>query len=69
MKGDFAVLILSCDKFSDLWQPSVSQFYRYFPNDDVRLYVGSNETAWDEPGIVPVLSGKAFVSIDIVVEI
>jgi len=58
MKGDFAVLILSCDKFSDLWPASVSQFYRYFPNDDVRLYVGSNETACDEPGVIPVLSGK-----------
>ena len=54
---DLAVLIISCDKFSDVWRSSLKQFRRFFP-EDYRIYLGSNLVRCDEPGVVSVLSGE-----------
>ena len=56
--GDrLAILVLSCDKYSDLWEPFLAQFRRHFPVGDTRIYLGSNIIACSDPGVVPVLSG------------
>lgn len=52
-----AVLILSCDKYSDLWAPFVKQARRCIPIDGYRVYLGSNNQPCREPGVIPVLSG------------
>lgn len=55
--NDFAVLILSCDKYSDLWNPFLENFRRFFPVADIPVYLGSNLVKCDIPGVIPVLSG------------
>jgi hypothetical protein len=55
---DFAVLVLSCDKYADLWKPFFRQFKRYFRIDDYKVYLGSNTLRCSEIGVVSVLSGE-----------
>lgn len=58
MKSDFAILILSCDKYSDLWDPFFKQFWKYWPDCPYKVYLGSNETTYKNSKVVNVLSGK-----------
>ena len=54
----FAVLVLSCDKYSDLWPAFFFQFKKHFPDlGCVPVYLGSNTEVCDEPGVVSILSG------------
>lgn len=57
MNPDFAILVLSCDKYADLWAPFLQQFRRHFPIDGRTVYFGSNRVACTDPGVVPILSG------------
>jgi len=41
-KDDFAILILSCDKYSDLWDLFFGAFWKNFPDCDVPVYLGCN---------------------------
>lgn len=55
--NDFAILILSCDKYADLWRPFLGQLQRRFPDHGYPVYFGSNEKPCQEPGVIPLLSG------------
>lgn len=55
--NDLAVLVLSCDKYSDLWNPFFVQFKKYFPTQDFPVYFGSNAKKCTEPGVIPLLTG------------
>lgn len=57
-ESDFAILILSCDKYADLWAPFFSQFKRRFTGVDYPIYLGSNLLRCDEPGVITILSGS-----------
>jgi hypothetical protein len=52
-----AILILSCDKFRDVWTPFLNQFRRFFPSEDYQIYVGSNSVRCAEQGVIPIMSG------------
>ncbi|MDA8454077.1 hypothetical protein M4R22_04800 [Acidovorax sp. GBBC 3334] len=56
--SDFAILILSCDKYSDLWAPFMDQFRKQFPENIYPVYFGTNEIPFSENGVIPVLSGE-----------
>ncbi len=58
MNHSFAVLVLSCDKYSDMWGPFLRQFRRFFPVGDYPIYFGSNKISCSEPAVIPVLSGE-----------
>ena len=55
-----AILVLSCDKYADMWAPFLQQFRRYFPTENYKIYFGSNLVRCVSPGIIPVLSGDDF---------
>jgi hypothetical protein len=57
-KDSFAILVLSCDKYSDLWPPFIKQFKHYFPYQGYRIYIGSNLVPCREDGVIPILSGE-----------
>jgi hypothetical protein len=57
MRDNFAVLLLSCDKYSDMWKPFCEQFRKYFPQGKWPIYIGSNKIACTEPGTISILSG------------
>lgn len=52
-----AILVLSCDKYADLWPSFLRQFRKFFPVEAYPLYFGSNKVRCDGPGVIPVLSG------------
>ncbi len=56
--GDCAVLVLSCDKYRDLWDPFFKQFWKYWPDCPYKIYLGTNEVSYKNKGITTVLSGK-----------
>lgn len=51
-----AFLVLSCDKYADMWRPFLQQFRRFFPAEGRKIYFGSNLVRCNEPGVIPVLS-------------
>ena len=55
---DFAILILSCDRYHDLWAPFMAQFRKNFPENSYPVYFGSNEIPCEEEGVQPLLSGQ-----------
>lgn len=57
MPNNFAILILSCDKYSDLWSPFIQQFRKFFPTQGITIYLGSNLIPFNESGVTSVLSG------------
>jgi len=58
VRQSFAVLVLSCDKYSDVWPAFFKCFRENFPAGDWPVYLGSNTKECHEPGIVTVLSGS-----------
>lgn len=53
----FAVLVLSCDKYSDLWNPFFYFFKQNWPDCPYRIYVGSNEKKCEIEGVDTLYSG------------
>lgn len=58
MSRSFAVLVLSCDKYADVWPAFFKCLRENFPEGDWPIYLGSNTKACREPGVVTVLSGS-----------
>lgn len=42
---DYAILVLSCDKYADLWNSFFLQFDKFWPNCPFEIYLGSNSKA------------------------
>ena len=42
MKNDYAVLILSCDKYSDTWYPFFSSYSKFWKYDKTKIYLVTN---------------------------
>jgi hypothetical protein len=58
MNQSFAVLVLSCDKYSDVWPAFFKCFRENFPAGDWPVYLGSNTKECNEPGVTTILSGS-----------
>ncbi|MDO9385853.1 MAG: hypothetical protein Q7T65_04025 [Thiobacillus sp.] len=58
MSQSFAVLVLSCDKYADVWPVFFKCFRENFPAGDWPVYLGSNTKKCNEPGVVTILSGS-----------
>lgn len=56
--SEFAVLISSCDKYADLWEPFFNLFWRYWSDCPYPVYLGSNEQAFEHPKVESILVGK-----------
>ncbi|HET6991917.1 MAG TPA: hypothetical protein VFJ43_11365, partial [Bacteroidia bacterium] len=57
--SDIAVLVLSCDKYSDAWNPFFKLFRKYWPTCPFPVYLGTNESGFDFAGVNILHSGKA----------
>lgn len=55
--NDCAILILSCDKYSDLWIPFFKEFRKKWPDCPFKVYLGSNTKSYHAPFIKTILSG------------
>jgi hypothetical protein len=51
-----AILIPSCDAYADLWPPFFAAFRRHWPDCPYRIYLGSNQLVWPDPGVTTLKS-------------
>lgn len=42
IKNKFAILVVSCDKYSDLWNPFFKSFFRFWPDCPFNIYLLTN---------------------------
>lgn len=54
---DAGILVLSCDKYSDLWGPYFQTFSDHWPDCPFPLYLASNERRLEHPRVRTLLSG------------
>ena len=58
MRHSFAVLVLSCDKYTDIWLAFFKCFRENFPSGNWPIYLGSNTIKCGESDVVTLLSGN-----------
>lgn len=56
MKGTITMLILSCNKFSDLWDGHVQQLEKYWPNRNIETYIVTDKKSEKKYSNVKVFS-------------
>lgn len=52
-----SIVIASCDKYSDLWQPLFGQFFKHWPNCPYPIYLVANHQRFDHPKVTTLLAG------------
>jgi len=57
IKDNLAVLVVSCDKYSDLWKPFFDLFRRFWPDCPFNVYLLSNKTKCNVCGVENILVG------------
>lgn len=55
---ELAILVLSCDKFSDAWQPFFNMFFRYWQDCPYTIYLFSETKNFNHPRVKTITSGK-----------
>lgn len=58
MHGNCAVLIVSCDKYKDLWGPCITLFRRFWNDCPYPVYLLSNTIKADFPNVTSILTGS-----------
>ena len=53
---NIAVLVVSCDSYSDLWNPFFECFKRFWPDCPYKVYLMSNKKTFDRQGVTNVLT-------------
>lgn len=53
-----AILVISCDKYSDLWEPCTKIFNKFWPDCPYDKYLASNTEAYDSNGFSSILIGE-----------
>jgi hypothetical protein len=51
------VLVVSCDRYSDLWRPFFELFWRQWPNCPGPVYLGTNFESYDDPRVATLRVG------------
>lgn len=57
IKNKFAILVVSCDKYSDLWNPFFKSFFRFWPDCPFNIYLLTNYEFVDIPQVKNLLIG------------
>jgi hypothetical protein len=52
------VLVVSCDRYADLWRPFFQLFWRRWPDCRGPVFLGSNYATYDDPRIQPLRIGE-----------
>lgn len=56
--SDTCVLILTSDRYADLWHPFFTLFFRYWKDCPYTVYLGANKKKYDDQRVVTVQSGE-----------
>jgi len=55
---EIPILVISCDKYSDLWKPFFSIFWQRWPDCPYPVYLGSNYKTYRDERVRPIPVGK-----------
>lgn len=58
MNKNIAVLVVSCDAYSDLWDPFFKLFFRYWSDCPHKVYLTSNFKTYNHPKVVSIKSNE-----------
>lgn len=58
MPKKIAMLVISCDKYSDLWPIFFGCWFKYWPNCPLKIYLGSNFKKYDHKDITMINIGE-----------
>lgn len=56
--SEIAVLVLSCDKYKDLWDPFFDFFFKYWTDCPYNVYLASNKIKYERQGVTSLLAGE-----------
>jgi len=57
MPTSTALLVVSCDKYRDLWVPFFTLLFRYWPDCPYPVFLGSNDETFPDRRVVPLAIG------------
>lgn len=52
-----AFLIVSCDKYKDVWEPFFKLFFKYWPDCPFPIFLGTNTLTYRDSRITPIMIG------------
>lgn len=52
-----SVLVVSCDRYRDLWPPFFHLFWKYWPACPFPVYLGANSATWHDPRVCTIHAG------------
>ena len=55
---DIAVLVMSCDKYADLWKPYFDSFFHHWGQSSWPIYLAANELKFEDSRVISLLSGQ-----------
>ncbi len=55
--NDISILVVSCDKYHDLWAPFFTLFFRYWQDCPYPVYLCANASSYDDPRVTTLLIG------------
>ena len=58
LNPELAVLVLSCDKFSDAWEPFFGMFFRYWSDCPYTIYLCTETLSYDHPRVKTIKPGQ-----------
>lgn len=56
-ENDTAILVVSCDKFEDLWRPFFSCLFKYWPDCPYPVYLGTNHATYTDARVRSITVG------------
>jgi len=58
MNNNLAILVISCDNYSDLWGPFFTSLTKYWPDVPFKIYLGTNYKDFSYPGVEVIKAGN-----------
>jgi hypothetical protein len=55
---NIAIVVSSCDKYSDLWRPFFTLFFRYWSDCPFPVYLIANQLRYDDPRVTTIAVGE-----------
>lgn len=57
-ENQLAILVLSCDKYSDIWNPFFSMFFKFWSDCNYPIYLCSDSLSYDHPRVKSINPGE-----------
>lgn len=55
--SSIAILVSSCDKYCDVWNPFFDFFFKYWPDCPYQVYLSSNQVCYKRERVTSILAG------------